>query len=269
MEHNSSKALSPSPLEKQVICADAEKPKAVTLAVAPRLESMISDAAKAQGEDDMPEGIKSLAQSGLISPVSGLYRIVNRCNDCIFAGIHVDEKGNRSIHFRQQYTDRTYSPEFIIPQDSLFMVVHYRRTGNPALEQDAKKAMKAITREYLRKLSSNELLDIPEVLDALSEVLKNLPIVSREHELTAVGLYAEVIEILRNMGGAVPLLDTLRNEKRGYLVLDDSMVGVIAQELQMPRKQLLMQLKRYNLLYLTGSCQGYQSKIPYSSVGLQ
>lgn len=242
---------------------DGEKATEVTVSISMSLEAMIADNAKALTSDDLPNDLKELGKSGLLSPVGGLGQIHNRCDDRIHAGIYVDEKQNRYIHFRQQYSDGTFSPEFVIPQEALFIVATYNRTGNPMMKQEAQKAIRSITKEYLRKLSSTELLNIPEVMDALFDAFRQIPVVSREHELTRLELYAEVTEVLKNLGVGCSRYEIFREEKRGYLALDDSTIADISREMQLPRKQLLEQLKKNQLLYLTGSCRGYQSKIPY------
>lgn len=249
-----------STLSGQDTSIDGEKATEVAVSISMSLEAMIADNAKALTSDDLPDDLKELGKSGLLSPVSGLGQILNRCGDCLYAGIHVDEKGDRYIHFRQQYSDGTFSSEFIVPQDSLFIVVTYNRTGNPMLRQEAQRAIKGISKEYLRKLSNTELLDISAVMDALFDAFTKIPVVSRQHELTRLELYAEVVNILKQ---DITLFNVLREEKRGYLALDDSTISDIAREMQLPRKQLLEQLKKHQLLYLTGSCRGYQSKVPY------
>lgn len=257
-EHNMSLDTGTPQSSEQIANTDEEK--AVAVFLAPKLDAMIADNARAQTEDDLPEEVKFLGKSGLLSQVSGMGQILNRCGNQLFAAIHVDGKGDRYIHFRQQYSDSTYSPEFIVSQDLLLIVAQFEQTGNPMLEQEAKKALKIITKDYLRKLNGSEFLNIPEVMSTLFEALQHIPVVSYEHEMTSMELYAEVIGVLKNMGGAV--FNSLRNERRGYLALDDCTINGVAREMQLPRKQLLEQLKKHQLLYLTGSCKGYQCKIP-------
>lgn len=203
----------------------------------------------------VPQNMRALGE--LITPVMGLCRICNRCGGKIYAGVRVDTGGNRSVVFRQEYQDGGFSPEFVIAQEELLTVAFYKNSGIAELEKDAKKAIKIIFKEYFSRTDNTEILNLLEVVGALAEALKELPIIEQEAEMSTVELYAIVVEMLKDRG----ILELLREENRGYLILGDNEVCALAIELQMPKNEALKLLKAKSLLYLTASCRGYKCKV--------
>lgn len=228
----------------------------LTLQKVETLADLIAKDAAAQTAA-VPQDISSLNE--LMTPVMGLYQICNRCGGKIYAGIRVNTEGNRSVAFRQEYQDGGFSPEFVIAQEDLLTVAFYKNSGIAELEKDAKKAIKNMFKEYFRKLNNAEILNILEVVGALAEALKELPIIEQEAEMSTVELYAIVVKVLKEH----EILDFLRKEQRGYLVLGEHEIYAVSMELQMSKTETLKLLKAKSLLYLTGSCAGYQCKVPY------
>lgn len=204
--------------------------------------------------EEIPEEIRAIADQGYFSPVYGSAHIVNRLNGRLYAYIEVDKKGSRTVIFRQQYDDGSYSAEFPIKQEDLLMVVGSTNSKDSFLTKEANASHKRILRGYLSRCDGRETLNMTEVMRVLVEVLSQLPIISDcDTELPRQELYEKMLEVIKHC------LYTVR--RKGYFVLTDGEISEAAQELGMSNKQLLARLKREGLLYTTTSCQGYQAKV--------
>lgn len=206
-----------------------------------------------QGIEEIPEEIQAMAEQGYFSPVYGTAHIVNRLNGKLYAYVHVDQKGSRTVVFRQQYDDGSYSAEFTIKQEDLLMVVG--SVNDPLLEKEAKTSRNRIVRGYMSRCSGRETLNMLEVMRVLVEALSKLPIVSDcNTELSKQDLYEKVLDAIKG--------DLHLARRKGYFSFGDGAVEKAAQSLGMSTTQLLARLKRERLLYLTESCKGYQAKVP-------
>ena len=63
-------------------------------------------------------------------------------------------------------------------------------------------------------------------------------------------------------GKCIPVFHSpYKARSEGYIILDDGDISMVAREMKMDKLKLLEQLKKKRLLYLTGSCRGYQVKV--------
>ena len=202
---------------------------------------------------ETPKEIQAMVAEGLFAPIHGMAHITNRLGDKLFARVLIDKKGNRTIAFRQQYDDGSYSAEFTIKQDDLIIVVMCADNDN--LCKDAKATQKRIIREYFRRCDRLPELNLTEVMTVLLEVLNQLPqVLDYDEEMSKQELYERVLSAVKQ--------SSYIERRKGYFILFETVLEEVAKELGMRRKQLLSWLKREGLLYLTESCKGYQAKVP-------
>lgn len=243
--------------ENQSISESQSEP--IEIAISRDLTEFIPEDARADNRD-ISADIKGYEEQGLFAPTVGMAQMVNRFNGKIYAYISVDEKGNRTVRFLQAYDDGTYSNEFCISQSDLLCVAMQNRcpSANTEFIRESKKSQRKILKEYLDKCDGREVYQIGDIVMALAEVLKSLPVISDRQEISGPQLYSDVLSVLKARCSSV-----FNNSRRGgYIMLGDYELEIIAAELDIPERTLLAMLKKNRLLYLTESCQGYQAKVP-------
>lgn len=204
------------------------------------------------------ENMEQYEKQGLFNPTINMAQIKHICDDRIFAYIRKLADGSREIRFVERYPDGSYSPEFDIKQSDLLEVITWQKYQDSLMERDAKRTLRKIQKNYLDKCCGMEIQSVGQIIRALAEALKYLPVVSDTGEMTSVQLYSEVIcAIKERCDGALKY-----NRREGYIILTEDDVSCIAEVLSMSERALLSQLKKYKLLYLSDSCLGYQTKVP-------
>lgn len=214
-----------------------------------------------QALTELPAEIKTYSERGLFSPTIGMSQITNRFDGEFYAKIVVKDNGRREVHYMQKYENGTFSPEYTINQEDLFLVIVGETSKDTGEKKEAAKLEKKLRRDYLSRCDGKmEASNFGLLLKVLYSIYQELPIEDKTPEMSAEELYSEVIRIMKQ---AYPYLwqdKTMRHG--GYFVLADVQIDHIAQELKMTSKKLLELLKEYKLLYLLPSSRGYQAKVP-------
>lgn len=230
----------------------------VTLKKPLSLSDFISSEHKALAE--LPAEIKTYSERGFFSPTIGMAQIVNRFNGGFYAKIVVNDKGRREVHYIQKYDDGTYSPEYAINQEDLFMVIGGKLSEDPSEKKEAARLEKKLRKDYLSRCDGKmELSIFGQLLKVLYAIYQQLPVENATSEMSVEELYSEVIHTMKQTYSY--LWQNNDTERCGYFALADFQIDYIAQELQMTRKKLLELLKKYKLLFLPDSSRGYQAKV--------
>ena len=223
------------------------------------LTALVSEDARAE-IGGVPEEMRGYVEQGLFTPTAGMAQITNKFEGRLFAYIHENEDGKRTVNFIQSYGDGTYSPEFMVSQSDLLTIAMGNQSQDPEMIKDCRKSLKRFRADYLNRCCGKEISNVSDIITTLAEVLSKLPVISDRMEMTQAQLYGEVISILNYF--ALPGVDLYR--RGGYIILDDGDISMVAREMKMDKLKLLEQLKKKRLHYLTGSCRGYQVKVPTS-----
>lgn len=217
--------------------------------------------AKDNNANDLPEEIKRYSNQGFFSPVIGMGQIKNRLNDNFYAKVVVNQKGKREIHYIEKYSDGTYSPEYIINQEDLFLMMIGSTSKNPKEVKEADRIRMKLKREYLSRCDGRtEISNLGQLFDTLTQVIRNLPVEDeRVVKITPEHLYSEIMEVLKREYDFILTDKTLR--RNGYIAIyKDGMEG-IAYQIEMPFTEMIKLLDQYSLLHRTDGCKGYQAKV--------
>lgn len=243
-------------LAKQTV-SDVAEIEPIKLSLVADLDSFIPEEARAESEQ-LPEEMQEYVQSGLLTPTAGMYQLTNRFQGKLFACVVVDDTGTRTVHFRQQYADGSYSEEFCVHQSDLLCAVAGSKMVDSFLAKEARSCQRRIMRDYLSKCSGKEMLNISEVILALAEALGKLPTTSAQQEISKAHLYAKVLNALKEDECS----GYYHSRQNGLILLSENDIFKVSESMGIPSKKLLEMLRNHKLLYLTSSCIGYQVKVP-------
>ena len=243
-----------------------------SVSVASRLEGLsrlvAEDDIGVSGTEESPFAIAT--KKGLFSSAEGMAQITGTCNDNLYACISVDSKGDRQFHFCQRYENGAFSAKMAVRQADLYRLALFRMRNAGNQKKTTQKSADArrieafvskLTDEYLGKLETGELLDIGLVLSALFTVRESLPVYRETAEHLGQKLYEDILYVFQTQMASNVSLCTLK--KKSYYALPRDDFEILARSLGMTSAVLRKKLAEYNLLYLTESSVGYQTKVRY------
>lgn len=203
-------------------------------------------------------------KQGMFSSAAGMAHIENVLDGKLYAAIRVDEQGNRTIEFCQQYDGGEFSPKVTVSQADLRFAAmnNFVPDGIPVPRMKARlgKFLEQVTTDYFGRVSGGTVYPPIDILSALVAVIDQLP------EFRANGggwtpetLYAAVMDMVN--GRTTPPI-TPFGEHKAFMAFAAFQIDAMAEHLAMKSgRELLKLLNEYHLLYLEDSSQGYQSKV--------
>lgn len=153
---------------------------------------------------------------------------------------------------------------YVEQEDLLFYIVH-SKAQDKSMRSRAKAILKKIEMEYYGKFDGDVVLDMAEVLPVLTSVLSRLPKSQDSADVLENPslLYRQIVNCINN--GTIMYYST--NDRTSYYGLFEEQIDALAKHFGMKRLPFLKKLDEYNLLYLTASSQGYQTKVRIPAVG--
>lgn len=219
-------------------------------------------------EDELSTEIVQAEKRGCFSAANGMAQITNVLDGRLYAAVYVDEKGNRSIAFCEQYDNGEFSPKMQISQGELLLLGQNNMDPKSirvnSLKTKATKVMTDLTMDYFNKFSGgSNPMNMIEILQVLAMVLGNLPVYrdDTEEEL-AKQFYREVVHCLEKSEESYTLkASAWIYNHRSYYALDDEALEILAEAMKMKPNELAKKLKQYKLLYLTDHARGYKTRV--------
>lgn len=275
------KAIIPSdinsliPAEEQAVdeanlLVENQLPEVEVVTPSKDMSAMVPDAEQGIQVTEVHE-YDAIIEQGYLTPAAGLacLKTNTQCNEHIFAAVRIDAKGKRTVEFCQHYSDGSFSPLVEVRQSDLFYVNSFsfdsKNVKSTRLRAKVNKIMDKVTEDYMNILSCNECLNIVDILKTLVVALPNLPeYAEEEKQLTPQEFYKQLIAAKDGdciaTGEYLPPIMCIDTYK-SYYPFTTSEIIELARRMGLKKGELLMRLKRYNLLYLTASSNGYQTKI--------
>lgn len=227
-----------------------------------------------EDEKDIPveevHEYNAVLESGYLTPAAGFscLKTNTSLSERIFALVRINARGQRTVEFCQKYSDGSYSPTIAVKQSELFYANLYHFNTSALSGQTRTKVNRILDRvrdDYLSVLKYNEAINIFDILKALIIALPNLPeYCEEEAPLTPEAFYKRFIDAMNgdyDTTGKYSGRMFVLNEYKAYYALTGDNICELACRMGMKKGELLMRLKQYNLLYLTNSSKGYQTKI--------
>ena len=250
-------------LRNETVTEISEVNNVAVVMSSPTYASLVPEEERAE-EVLLAEEYKEARNQGLFSTAAGMARLENVLDGNLYAAIRVDENGNRNIEFCQRYCDGSFSPKVVVSQADLRFAAMYQFVPNgitiPRLKTRLGKFLEQVTSDYFGRISGAVVYSPVDILNALVAAIDKLP----EFQTNGGGwtpetLYAAIADII-NGKGTSPIRPY--KEHKSFMVFADFQIDMMAQNLDMKSgKELLKLLDQFNLLYLTKSSKGYQSKV--------
>ena len=226
-------------------------------------DNIVTEEDKAEDAEHFFGELERAVNLGILSPVDGMGRIRGILDDSVYARIIETADGDRYLEFCEQYENGKFSHRFKVWQDDLFMAARcgfqpqtIKKGSEPIdMQDDVKKFMKNLVKEYCRKYNGNRMHNIVEILTGLFKAYKQLPVEKEDVESEIEVFYKRLVSEIRQL----TLPDCFEN--KSYYVLAEEDIDGLARKFKMTRLEFLRQLKEYNLLYLTLSSKGYQTNV--------
>lgn len=216
-------------------------------------------------EDDT-DAYTEAVRCGCFSPVSGMVRIDSALlGGPLYACVQMDSKGNRTVVFRQQYGDGRFSSQICIEQSDLLMYAIATESKDRSLKTRAKAILMKVYKDYFGKFDGDVAIDAAVILRVLFSVVGQLPV---EHDSVDVLdnpslLYSEIVNLIKGNDPHFSMPYGLCVERTAYYGLVEEQLDALAGHFGVKRQTLLKKLNEYNLLYLTPSSRGYQTKVRF------
>lgn len=212
----------------------------------------------------LPKEYEEARRLGVFSSAAGMARIDNVLDGKIHAAIRVDDQGNRTIEFCQQYDDGTFSPKIDVSQADLRFAAMCKFVPDgitvPRMKLRLGRFLEQVTADYFGRISGGTVYSPIEILSALVTAINQIPeFRTNEDGWTAETLYAAVMDMVN--GVTTPPITPFGKHK-AFMAFADFQIENMAQELKMKDgRELLKLLDQYHLLYITDSSKGYQSRV--------
>lgn len=229
------------------------------------LETLVPKDEQGLCTDNEEDTFFEAERQGYISPVAGMARIENALDGLIYACVRVNDKGDRTIVFCQQYGDGSFSPRIRVEQSDLLLYAMSFRTGDKSLIAKANAILSKAYKDYFGKFSGDIILDMADILRVLVKAVGKLPVY---HDTINIMdnpsmLYREIIKLIQGKDQTFTLPYGECVERKSYYCLLEEHIDALAQHLRVKRMALLKKLDEYHFLYLTPSSQGYQTKVRF------
>ena len=241
-------------------CPIVGKTTNVLLDSIPEDEQAVDDGEK---EDELSTEIAQAEKRGCFSAANGMAQITNVLDERLYAAVYVDEKGNRSIAFCEQYDNGTFSPKIQISQGEMLLLWTYNVDPNSlhdSLKKRATKIMGELTMDYFNKFNGVVPMNMLDILHALVKVRADLPVYKDvTEEEKAQAFYEQVIQGIES-NWKIQSYKWVYHHK-AYYALDDMLLGFLAEELNMKVNALEENLRKYRLLYLVDSSNHNKTKV--------
>lgn len=168
----------------------------------------------------------------------------------------------RNINVIQKYGNGDFSSVLTMKQADVVLSAMSELSEDTELQKDVKRFMVSIGKSYMNRFRGmkGDLLSVQKMVDMIATELQHIPVYHDDM------MEVERAEFYRQCAGIVKTLSSqVMNDHKSYYPLIKGDLEYVARNMGLDKRKMLNKLKKYDLLYLTPSSQGYQTNVQFNN----